>query len=185
MGVRGMRRPVSRSSRRFAGIFAAVALTLLVIVPAALGDAISAEAGVPFSGVVDTAQAPGCPSPPTGVSIDWSDGTPADTASGKYIASNGSVSGSHTYAAKGSFFGTVTISGCFGSGSDATDSLTATVTAVPQFTQCPPVGANSGCQFLISVTNTGNLVSTDPNQGPYENSDDSLIGVVNNSSSPI
>ena len=180
-----MRRPVSRFSRRFAGIFAAVALALFVIVPAALGDSISAEAGVPFSGVVDTAQAPGCSSTPTGVSIDWGDGTSADTTSGRYNASNGSVSGTHTYAAKGSFFGTVTIAGCFGSGSDATDSLTATVTAVPQFTQCPPVNLNSGCQFLITVTSNGNTVQTDPNQGPYEGAEDALIGVVNNSSAPI
>ena len=53
------------------------------------------------------------------------------------------------------------------------------------FTQCPPVDESSGCQFLISVTNSGETVVPDPNQGPYEGVEDSLIGVVNNSSTPI
>ena len=47
------------------------------------------------------------------------------------------------------------------------------------------MGADFGCQFLITVSNSGNTVQSDPNQGPYENADDSLIGVVNNSSKPI
>ena len=54
-----------------------------------------------------------------------------------------------------------------------------------EFTECPPVYENGGCQFLITVSNSGETVVPDPNEGPYEGSDDSLIGVVNNSSSPI
>ena len=61
----------------------------------------------------------------------------------------------------------------------------ATVAPAPLFTQCPPVGASFGCQFLITVSNSGNTVQSDPNQGPSENAEDSLIGVVNNSSKPI
>jgi len=49
-------------------------------------------------------------------------------------------------------------------------------------TQCPPVGADTGCQFLIVVTDAGATVQQDSTQGPYEASDDSLIGVQNNSS---
>ncbi|MDP9344158.1 MAG: hypothetical protein M3P44_00250 [Actinomycetota bacterium] len=50
------------------------------------------------------------------------------------------------------------------------------------FTQCPAVGADTGCQFLIVVTDAGATVQQDSSQGPYEASDDSLIGVQNNSS---
>ena len=67
----------------------------------------------------------------------------------------------------------------------APDTFTATVARHRQFKECPPVYENSGCQFLITVSNGGETVVQDPNQGPYEGSDDSLIGVVNNSSSPI
>lgn len=49
-------------------------------------------------------------------------------------------------------------------------------------TQCPAVGADTSCQFLIVVTDSGATVQQDSSQGPYEASDDSLIGVQNNSS---
>ncbi len=55
----------------------------------------------------------------------------------------------------------------------------------PQFTECPAVDQNTGCQFLITVNNSTETVLNDPNQGPYEASEDSLIGVLNNSSSPV
>jgi hypothetical protein len=54
------------------------------------------------------------------------------------------------------------------------------------FTQCPPVDADTlGCQFLVTVTNAGSSVAQDSTQGPYESSDDSLIGVQNGSSSSL
>jgi hypothetical protein len=53
------------------------------------------------------------------------------------------------------------------------------------FAQCPPVDADQGCQFLVTVTDAGPSVAQDSTQGPYEASDDSLIGVQNNSSSSI
>src|SRR5947208_12182617 len=53
------------------------------------------------------------------------------------------------------------------------------------FSQCPPVSADQGCQFLITITSAGQAVAQDTTQGPYEASDDSLIGVQNNSSSAI
>jgi hypothetical protein len=57
--------------------------------------------------------------------------------------------------------------------------------AAPPFPQCPAVYADKSCQFLITVTNAGSTVEQDAGQGPYETSDDSLIGVQNSSSSSI
>jgi hypothetical protein len=53
------------------------------------------------------------------------------------------------------------------------------------FGQCPAVDADTGCQFLVTITNAGPSVAQDATQGPYERSDDSLIGVQNNSSRSI
>jgi hypothetical protein len=54
------------------------------------------------------------------------------------------------------------------------------------FPQCPPVGADAGCQYLITIPKGAPTVQQDtPPQPPFENSDDSLIGVQNNSSSAI
>jgi len=53
------------------------------------------------------------------------------------------------------------------------------------FTQCPAVGVDTSCQYLITVTNAGTAVAQDAAQGPYETSDDSLLGVQNNSSRAI
>ncbi|MGA8722905.1 MAG: hypothetical protein WB557_33195, partial [Solirubrobacteraceae bacterium] len=81
--------------------------------------------------------------------------------------------------------GTVTLTGggCRGT---VTDNFTATVgPPPPQFTECPAVDQNTGCQYLIEVNNSTETVLNDPNQGPYEASEDSLIGVLNNSSSPV
>lgn len=52
------------------------------------------------------------------------------------------------------------------------------------FPQCPPVGANDGCSILITVDSTGHgSVAADPNppnNGPYDGSDDTLVGLQNN-----
>jgi hypothetical protein len=166
--------------RRSTAIVATVALVMLIGAAAAQAD-FTAIAGQQFSGVVDS---PGCNTPPTGAStIDWGDQS-APTQGTYNAGSPDSVSGSHTYAAKGTFSVTITVPGCL-DGTPATHFQTATVLPPVMFPQCPPVGVNSGCQFLITVTSNGNVVQGDPNQGPYENSDDSLIGVVNNSSSSI
>jgi hypothetical protein len=53
------------------------------------------------------------------------------------------------------------------------------------FAQCPAVGADKSCQFLVTITNAGPSVAQDTTQGPYEKSDDSLIGVQNNGSNSI
>jgi hypothetical protein len=63
--------------------------------------------------------------------------------------------------------------------------LIAPSVASAAFAQCPPVDLNSGCQFLVNATDAGTTVESDPTQGPFEGSDDALIGIVNNSSKPI
>jgi hypothetical protein len=53
------------------------------------------------------------------------------------------------------------------------------------YPQCPPVYKDTGCQFLVTVSSSGETISEDSTQGPYESSDDALVGIVNNSSSPV
>lgn len=53
------------------------------------------------------------------------------------------------------------------------------------FGQCPPVFKDAGCQFLVTVTNGGETVGEDSSQTAYEGADDALVGVQNNSSSPV
>ena len=53
------------------------------------------------------------------------------------------------------------------------------------FLQCPPVDADKSCQFLVTITGAGPSVAQDTTQGPYEASDDSLIGVQNSSPNSI
>ncbi len=71
----------------------------------------------------------------------------------------------------------------------ATTSATATTTASaptsPPFTECPAVGADTSCGLLVVITDTGSSVLGDPSQGPYDSVEDTLIGVVNNSSKPL
>ncbi len=52
----------------------------------------------------------------------------------------------------------------------------------PPFTQCPAVGADTGCALLIVIQPDGSLtVLSDPTQKPIDNADDTLLGVQNNS----
>jgi hypothetical protein len=53
------------------------------------------------------------------------------------------------------------------------------------FGQCPPVNADKSCQYLITITDAGQSVTSDPAQGPYDGEDDSLVGVQNSSSKAI
>jgi hypothetical protein len=54
------------------------------------------------------------------------------------------------------------------------------------FTECPKVGAAPSCDILL-VVNPDQSISVlgDSSAGPYDGSDDTLIGIVNNSSAAI
>jgi hypothetical protein len=54
-----------------------------------------------------------------------------------------------------------------------------------EFSQCPPVDKDAGCQFLITVGPGGVAVSEDSSQGPYDGEDDTLVGIENTSSKPV
>jgi hypothetical protein len=73
--------------------------------------------------------------------------------------------------------------------------LVASAEAAPRFLQCPRVGSDTGCQYLITVSKVGVSISNDPLQPSFANNaagthesgtpTDSLIGVQNDSSSPV
>ena len=58
---------------------------------------------------------------------------------------------------------------------------------VPPFRQCPAAGLDTSCRILIVYNADGSRrIYTDPNvSATYDGSDDTLIGVVNNSPNPI
>jgi hypothetical protein len=174
---------MSGSSRwfihRMVGLVVAVAALALVVAPAALanGDTITTAANVNFNGVVDSG--PTC-TDASAIAINWGDGT---SSAGTYRSDLFEIQGNHTYSATGTFSGKITFSG--GTSCGTGDTFTANVGPSPQFTQCPQTGADTGCQFLIDVTSGGTTVLQDATQGPYENAEDALIGVKNDSSSPL
>jgi RHS repeat-associated protein len=53
------------------------------------------------------------------------------------------------------------------------------------FSQCPAVGNDTSCGVLVTVTDSGTQVQSDPSQGPFDGVEDTLIGVQNNSSGSI
>jgi len=63
----------------------------------------------------------------------------------------------------------------------ASASLPSKAQVIPPFRQCPSVGVDSGCAILIIITDTGINVAVDPSQGPFDQIEDTLIGVQNNS----
>ena len=167
----------------------------LIAVPAALAnnDTITAQATVQFSGAVDN---PASCTGATSATIDWGDDTTPTAGTITGSGSNLVVSGTHTYAvsAEGTNDGTVTLFKPAGAGGTCqtaanggtADDFTATVgPPPPEFTECPAVDEDTGCQYLITVNNSTETVLNDSNQGPYEGADDALIGVLNNSSSPV
>ena len=67
--------------------------------------------------------------------------------------------------------------------------------AAAQFPQCPAVGADTGCQYLITVGPLGVSLATDPSQPSFANNavathetgpaTDALVGVQNDTSTPV
>jgi hypothetical protein len=56
----------------------------------------------------------------------------------------------------------------------------------PPFKQCPSIGASPSCEILL-VVNADNSVSVegDPSVVPFDGSDDTLVGIVNNSAKSV
>jgi len=71
----------------------------------------------------------------------------------------------------------------------------ASTAAAAEFGQCPAVGADTGCQYLITVGPLGVSLATDPSQPSYANNlvgtnetgspTDALVGVQNNTTAPL
>jgi hypothetical protein len=57
---------------------------------------------------------------------------------------------------------------------------------LPPFTECPAVGLSATCAVvIISNADGSTTVNVDPSVGPYDGSDDTLVGIVNGGTSPI
>jgi RHS repeat-associated protein len=55
----------------------------------------------------------------------------------------------------------------------------------PPFTECPPIGLDTSCGVLVVVTDSGGVVLSDPSQPPFDGIEDTLTGIVNNSSGDV
>jgi hypothetical protein len=68
----------------------------------------------------------------------------------------------------------------------AATAVQAAGTPTPPFSQCPAVGQDTSCGLLL-VVNPDNTISVlgDPSQGPYDGADDTLVGIVNNSTAAV
>jgi hypothetical protein len=162
----------------------------------------TATSGQPFSGTVATFTDgnPGAGTSDFTATISWGDGSnsPSDGKAVTITQSGGgfAVNGTHTYATAGTVYPYVTINDV-GTQSTYAYGMATVAKGPPQFTQCPAIYYNTGCQFLIVFTGggardsvTGRVAPTetvlqDTGQGPYEGADDALIGVQNSSKVPI
>jgi len=55
----------------------------------------------------------------------------------------------------------------------------------PPFSQCPSVGADTSCGLLIVINPDGSAVVLNGGQPPFDNIEDTLVGVQNNSPIPL
>jgi hypothetical protein len=53
------------------------------------------------------------------------------------------------------------------------------------FNECPAIGADTSCGLLIVVSNNGDQILGNPANGPYDGADDTLVGILNESSKPL
>ena len=70
----------------------------------------------------------------------------------------------------------------------AGNTVTAKAASVPAppFKQCPAIGASPSCEILLVVNSDSTVtVVGDPSVGPFDGSDDTLVGIVNNSAKPV
>jgi lysophospholipase L1-like esterase len=56
----------------------------------------------------------------------------------------------------------------------------------PPFTQCPAIGSSPSCEILLVVNSDNSItVLNDSSVGAFDGSDDTLVGIVNNSSAAV
>jgi hypothetical protein len=55
----------------------------------------------------------------------------------------------------------------------------------PPFFQCPAIGLDTTCQFLVDVTNSGTTVFQDASQHFYDGNDDVTVAIQNDTTSPL
>jgi hypothetical protein len=68
----------------------------------------------------------------------------------------------------------------------AAGTATAASPTTPPFTECPAIGAAPSCEILLVVNSNDSItVLGDSSVGPYDGSDDTLVGILNNSSNPV
>ena len=62
----------------------------------------------------------------------------------------------------------------------------AATSPAPPFTECPAIGASPSCEILL-VVNADNTVSVvgDPSVGTFDGSDDTLVGIINDSTAAV
>jgi hypothetical protein len=58
-------------------------------------------------------------------------------------------------------------------------------TPSPPFHECPAIGSSPSCGILIEFTDHGTNLLFDPSVPPFDNIEDTLVGVVNDSSAPV
>lgn len=64
--------------------------------------------------------------------------------------------------------------------------LSGLASAAVMFPECPAIGDNTGCAVLITIgSNNTTTLAIDPLQGPYDGSDDTIVGVLNSSASSV
>ena len=56
----------------------------------------------------------------------------------------------------------------------------------PPFNECPAIASSPSCEILL-VVNPDKTISVigDPSVGPFDGSDDTLVGIINNSAAPV
>jgi hypothetical protein len=66
-----------------------------------------------------------------------------------------------------------------------TAGVAAAVSPTPPFNQCPAIGASPSCAILVELTDGATNILGDATVGPYDQIEDTLVGVQNNSSATV
>jgi len=61
----------------------------------------------------------------------------------------------------------------------------ATAAPAAPYGECPAIGSDTSCGILVDVTDGGSQILADPSQGPFDGSDDTLVGLLNSSSQTV